>query len=151
MRDKIELAVSKAVSESIEREINVKEIISKVTQANTKTINDSLLNLEKAVAELKNKTEAENKKLQEKVDELDQEMKEAIKKTDIYEEKLDYMNKNTRLSNLRVANSNESQEDPRNVIENMFQSKMAITLRDEDIKLCYRIGKKTMKHPEASS
>ncbi|CAG9820710.1 unnamed protein product [Phaedon cochleariae] len=147
MRDEIELAVSKAVSESIKREINVKEIISKVTQAITKTISDSLSNLEKAVAELKNKTEAENKKLQDKVGKLEQEMKEVVKKTNIYEEKLDYMDQNTRLSNLRVFNLNESQEEPRNEIKNLFQSKMAITLRDEDINLCYRIGKKNDEKP----
>ncbi|XP_074026905.1 uncharacterized protein [Leptinotarsa decemlineata] len=146
MRDEIELVVSKVVSESIKRELNMKEI-SKVTQAITKTINDSFLNLEKTVAELKHKTEAENEQLKDKVEKFDQEIKEVVKKTNIHEEKLDFMDQNTRLSNLRVFNLNERQEDTRNEIKILFQSKMAITLRDEDINLCYRIGKKIDEKP----
>lgn len=147
LREEIEAVVSKAVSECIKSEVNIKEIVSKVSLAITKTINDKLVNVEKSMAELKKKFEEDNKKLADKIVATENKMILVSKENDSLTEKLDIIDQKSRSCNLRIFNLKDKQEDTKNEIRNLLQSKMALNLKDEDIQVCYRIGKKEKAKP----
>nr|CAI5842206.1 unnamed protein product [Callosobruchus analis] len=59
------------------------------------------------------------------------------------EERLDYLDQNNKLSNLRIFNFKEMpQENTRLEIIKLLNAKLSLNLNNEDIQLCYRIGKR---------
>lgn len=134
--DEIKTAVNQAVSNTIKNGSFINEITQKVIEAVTTLLEDKLINIEKSVAELKR----DNEKLENKILEL-QNNRIVFDYNNPRFEELDRMEQTARSCHLRIFNVKEKTlEDIKQEVKNICE-KVSVKVADDDIQLCYRVGK----------
>ncbi|CAG9819992.1 unnamed protein product [Phaedon cochleariae] len=115
---------------------NVAEAVIDSVSKKLSDIEQKRRNFEHDLRELKRDNEY-------KFNTLDVSIKKVIKEKVSMLQKYDNMEQETRRNNLRVFNYQEKNtEDTRQEIMKLFNHKLSTKLTDDDIEICYRIGKK---------
>ncbi|CAH1173915.1 unnamed protein product [Phaedon cochleariae] len=148
VREEIESAVNQAVSKSIKSDFLIDQIVSKVTEAIIKTIDHKLLKMESTVAELEQNFAILNEKFENKFKTMEDEMKTTVRMKNKMEDRIDQMDQATRVCNLRIFSLKEkTNENTREEVKKILNTKMSLNLADQDISICYRIGKRVENKP----
>nr|CAI5827864.1 unnamed protein product [Callosobruchus analis] len=134
IREEIESAVNNAVNRCIKNETFISEIANKVTKAIEKTMEQTLRKFEEAVAEIEKRHINRISNVEDMIDKIKQEKLEL-------EEIVDRLDQNSRQCHLRVFGLKEKpNENVAEELKHVFKANMLIDLKDDDIKLCYRVG-----------
>nr|CAI5864414.1 unnamed protein product [Callosobruchus analis] len=134
IREEIESAVNNAVSRCIKNDTFISEIANKVTKAIEKTMEQTLRKFEEAVAEIEKRHIDRISNIEDMIDKIKQEKFEL-------EEVIDRLDQSSRQCHLRVFGLKEKpNENVAEELKHIFKANMSIDLKDDDIKLCYRVG-----------
>lgn len=137
--EEIKSVVNQVVSKYLKTDTFIDEISKKVSDAIAIALENRLRKIEESVAALKN----ENEKLENKLQNLQNNLPAADVGHPELEDRLDRLDQSARSCNLRIFNFKEkADENVKQEIKNILNSKIHTTLTDEDILLCYRVGKK---------
>ncbi|CAG9812893.1 unnamed protein product [Phaedon cochleariae] len=125
----------------------IETIVDNVTEAIVKTLDKRFTDLENSVASLKSDFDSAQHKIAEKTQSLENTMSDETRKREEAEMKLEYSDQLSRQTSLRIFNLREmSKENTRTELIDLFNSKMGMKLKSEDIEICYRVGKQNNKH-----
>lgn len=133
--DEIKTVVNQAVSKTIKSDSFIDEISQKVIDAVTNLLENKIVKIEEAVAELKNK----NEKLESKILELQNNLIiTECNKPNI--EEVDRLDQATRTCNLRIFNVKEyATEHLKDEVKKLCK-RISVEIAQDDILLCYRVG-----------
>ncbi|CAG9823863.1 unnamed protein product [Phaedon cochleariae] len=143
IREEIESAVGHAVNKCIKHDSFIKTIVSNVTEAVVKTMEKKLSQLEVAVADLQNNYTELKSDYENKMETMETKIRQLESQKNKTEENMDRMDQESRRTNLRIFSFKENQqENTREEVIKLLNSKMALNLTTRDIELCYRVGKR---------
>ncbi|CAG9817123.1 unnamed protein product [Phaedon cochleariae] len=145
--EEIKNAVTTAMDKILRDQRFTKAITDNVAEAVIKSVEKNLLELEQKLGDHKNDMLEMKRDNESTLNILDVSIKELIHEKDSLIQKYDNMEQETRRNNLRVFNYEErNREETRKEIITLFNHKLATKLTEEDIEICYRIGKKEDNH-----
>nr|CAI5841874.1 unnamed protein product [Callosobruchus analis] len=140
-RDEIEAAIQAAIGKCIKSDSFIRQIVEKVTEAVTRTLQDTLTKLETSMVSLEGKFVTEIKNLEDHAKRLEHD-KIALEK------QVDRLDQANRTCNLRLFNLKEiPHENTREQVMQILNNKLALRLENDDIQICYRVGKKEENKP----
>ncbi|CAG9825699.1 unnamed protein product [Phaedon cochleariae] len=140
--DEIKNAVNLALNKCLTDQTFIKTLADSVSKAVTDTVKNKLQQLEQKVTELKNEMNQTKHDNNTQIKTLGGSLKKITGENEMLRNKLDNMEQEMKKNNLRIFNLQEnSQENTSQDIITFFRSKLAISLEDKDIDICYRIGK----------
>nr|CAI5865871.1 unnamed protein product [Callosobruchus analis] len=140
-RDEIEAAIQAAIGKCIKSDSFIRQIVEKVTEAVTRTLQDTLTKLETSMVSLEEKFVTEIKNLEDHAKRLEHD-KIALEK------QVDRLDQANRTCNLRLFNLKEiPHENTREQVMQILNNKLALRLENGDIQICYRVGKKEENKP----
>nr|CAI5842944.1 unnamed protein product [Callosobruchus analis] len=135
IRDEIKMSISNGIKSLLKEEDFIKHLVEKVADSVTKNLSTKIAELEQKLEKL----EADNSTV---IADIKEEM--AIMKTenDYLMKKFDQLDQQSRLNNVRIFSLKEQAgEDLEAEIIRLFDSKLDIQIKMEDIVFCKRIGK----------
>nr|CAI5843330.1 unnamed protein product [Callosobruchus analis] len=135
IRDEIKMSISNGIKSLLKEEDFIKHLVEKVADSVTKNLSTKIAELEQKLEKL----EADNSTV---IADIKEEM--AIMKTenDYLMKKFDQLDQQSRLNNVRIFSLKEQAgEDLEAEIIRLFDSKLGIQIKMEDIVFCKRIGK----------
>ncbi|CAG9823999.1 unnamed protein product [Phaedon cochleariae] len=143
IKDEIKNAVSSALN-SLLTEDFINKIAEKVTDSVLTSLNRKLSMLEQKVSDMDtrlNTIDSENSTV---IHSLKSEIKELKKENVTVLKRYDYLEQETKMSNLRLFNLEESESgNTKNEVIKLLNSKMQLQLKENDISVCTRVGKNT--------
>ncbi|CAH1173959.1 unnamed protein product [Phaedon cochleariae] len=140
--EEIKNNINNALGKCMSDQAFIKTLADNVSEAVTKTVNKKLQILEQKINDLKTNLQEMKADTDAKIDILDVQLKKMNGENESLVRNYDYMEQNMKRNNLRIFNFQEkSNENTRQEIMTLLNSKLNCNIKDQDIELCYRIGK----------
>lgn len=141
--EEIKSAVNAAVNKCLKEQSFIKTICDNVSIAVSKAMEQKLIQIEQKVVNLQAEFSQMKTDMESKINRMDTEITELLQEKNIIERKCDILEQATKMNNLRIFKVPEkNKENLKDEIIDLLNTKMSIALNENDVTVCYRIGKK---------
>lgn len=142
IRDEIQNAVNTAFKQCINDQTFIKTIATSVSDAVTKTVNKKLAEIEQKLEQIINEQTQEKLELETKLNIQDDTIQKLKRENENLIRNIDFIEQETKKNCLRIFNFPEkNKENTKEEVVKLVTSKLSIGLTEEDIEICYRVGK----------
>lgn len=143
IKAEVEIIVNQAVNNCIKSDPVMTQVVNRVTEAAAYITDGKLRNVEMAILELRNKYVELQHEFANKINSLQIELNDVDLLKNQLELKMDEFEQKAKKNNLRFFNVLEKpQENTLETIKTLLKATLSLDLTDNDIMLCYRVGKR---------